>query len=290
MLAEEAVAALTQKKKVFLVRETFVWEYHDQPPAPKTPAVWAFPTREQAIACRDQLTKTCRHVNPFSDLGQTLQQLTSNEKRLRELIRSLGMKPPGRDGWSLWWYKNVEVLTDEQLAELWTALDKAVPYDLEEREVDTEIENEVRSTEPSPTPKRAAYVVQQLCWQYNDNWNDLGNDEPIKAFLDPELAELHRLELEEPIREIRRNPCGFAGGLNLSSSLTEEQLLTRLTEWGIELPPFLTNWNDETFRHFEDDAWWNRLWDRLPRRLFHQVWDLFDKVRFYEVVQIDVEG
>lgn len=274
------------KKKVYLVRETFEWEYGDQPPARKHAAVWAYPDREQAIACRDQLFKTCRHVDPFWYGGRSLGNATSmSEKQFRAYVTSLGLKLPHRDDWRNWWHQHVDNLTEEQLAGLWTALDKVQPYRIEETEADDEGE------EPNTpaVPSRKAYVVQRLTWQYNDNWHDLENDEPIKAFRDPELAELHRQELEEPERENWRNPLRAAGPMENATSLSEEQLTARLVELGIEPPPLETV-DGSTYRdYFGNDEWWNRLWYTWRRQFVHQVWDLFDRVRFYEVVEIDLD-
>jgi hypothetical protein len=163
-------------------------------------------------------------------------------------------------------------------ADSWEKLDSPC-YGIEERLVETR----------PPSSKRPVYVVQQLHWEYNDNWYDIRTDEPIKAFRDRDSAELHRLELEEKVRDggYPSNPCEYAGGLAQASSLTEEQVVARLQEWGVPPPPRTTDGRAQA--DFYDDAWWLGLRERLSRRQFFDVWDLFDKVRFYEVVEINLD-
>src|SRR5262249_18732039 len=147
-----------------------------------------------------------------------------------------------------------------QLASLWQLLDKIWPYEIEETEVALETQDEPRA--PYVTPRRRAYIVQQLCWQYNDNWYDIGDDEPIKAFTDPELADIYRFDLEETFRKERRNPLRLAAGpLANATSLSEEELLTRLAELGVEPPP-LANDGGPLVRDFWNDEWWRHLWNR----------------------------
>jgi hypothetical protein len=147
----------------------------------------------------------------------------------------------------------------------------ATTYEIEE------IEASAAGPAPDKPSRRTVYVVQQLYWEYNDNWHDLKDDEPLRAFTDPELAEVYRLEREEAARVVQGNPLRLAGG-SRASSLTEEQLVDRLASLGLDPPPALDFW---------DDDWWNELQQRSVR-VFHQVWDLFDRVRFHEVVPTDL--
>jgi hypothetical protein len=276
------------RKKAYLVREAFEWDYGDQPPAVKLPAVWAFPTREQALARRDELERSCRHVNPFAARAGSLEAVTSlGEGPFREHVRSLGLEPPEGGDWWWWWGRTLERVSQQQLAGLWAALDRAQVYQLGEAEACAEPEPEEEAPPaPAAAPGRKVYVVQRLSWQDNDNWHDVGDDEPVRAFTDPELAEVYRRELEEPARQWRGNPCRLAGGLWHCTSLSEAELLARLGELGVEPPPADAGGGPPPY-DFGDHEWWDNLWESRPS-VWHQVWDLFDRARFYEVVEVDL--
>jgi hypothetical protein len=211
------------KKKVYIVRDLENQGYLNRAESERSPALWAFPDWEQAIACRDRL-EAARRVDAGS----------------------------------------------------WEKLDRPC-YGIEEQDVPI----------VPTTHKRKVYVVQQLHWEYNDNWHDIQTDEPIKGFRDRDAAELHCMELEEKVRDggYPNNPCDYAGGLARASSLSEEKLLSRLLEWGVPLPPE-TSEGGSVHRAFHDDTWWESIRETLSRRQFFNVWELFDKVRFYEVAEI----
>jgi hypothetical protein len=156
---------------------------------------------------------------------------------------------------------------------------------------------------------RKAYVVQRLHWEYNDNWFDLENSEAVKAFADRELAELHCAELEAAARTAGRTPTGFLGSLSRASSRSEAELMRELESMYLPLPP-----GDDGERDWGNDTWWKemlalvsdrsapayyrrfafaKLTDAESARLIEvgpeHVWALFDRLRFHEVIEVELE-
>jgi hypothetical protein len=268
-----------ERKRVYLVREAFEWTYGDQPLAVKSPALWAFATREEAVACRERLKRSCRHVNPFGWPPRPLAEVTSlTDKAFRKRMLRLGLPVPDDDDWRNWWWRaagrGYSALPVEQLARVWDALDRAEPYSIEEQDV---------APLPAAVP-RTLYVVQRLTWQYNDSWHDLGNDEPLRAFRDRARAEAYRWEREQPEREQRGSPLRVGGPLERCTTLTEDELRESLRRFGVVSP---VTWQDDL------DYWDSDQWDDLRQRvlsLFHRAWDLFDRVRFFEVLEVEAEG
>src|SRR5437016_2985191 len=101
--------------------------------------------------------------------------------------------------------------------------------------------------------ERMVYVVQEICWEYNDEEYDQNEDQPLKAFTRREAAETYRREKEKAIWEdlistppvdAERNwpkywSCNILytfGNLSAVSSLTEEAFRAKIEELG--LPDF----------------------------------------------------
>lgn len=157
---------------------------------------------------------------------------------------------------------------------------------------------------------RKAYVVQRLHWEYNDNWFDLENSELVKAFADRQLAELYCAELEAAARTPGRAPAGFLGHLSRASSRSEAELVRELESMYLPLPA-----RDERDKlDWANDTWWKdllalvsdgsapayyrrfagaTLTDAESARLIEvgpgHVWALFDRLRFHEVIEVELE-
>lgn len=131
------------------------------------------------------------------------------------------------------------------------------------------------------------YVVQRLNWQYNDNWHDLVDDEPVKAFLSRDDADAYRTLLEQQ-HGLDRNPCDFAGGLRRASDLSEDEVIVRLHELGLPLPP-LHPWTDDSRYDWGDGQWWSRATTLAGDARGEQLWAIFNRCRMYEVVQADMD-
>lgn len=264
----------------YLIREAIPREYGDQPPALKAPAVWAASTFGEADMVRDQLIVSLgRYTNPFQFLISThlLADATSiPENQFRHRLRLMGIEPPRDNHWERWYSVIASSLDDVRLLEVWKLLDKVEPYKIEPSHVHDKLDR----TSPTPRMKKA-YVVVKMYWQYNDNWHDLGDDEPIKAFADRDAAEVLRLQLEEPERERWRTPFFTNCAVENLTSLSLNQLLQAMgdlvAEEGVPPPTELV-----------DDTWWSGFLKRTSPRIFHKVWDLFDRVRFYQTVEVEV--
>jgi hypothetical protein len=127
-----------------------------------------------------------------------------------------------------------------------------------------------------------AYIVQRIHWEYNDEYYGRYEGEAVKTFLDRAKAEAYRREREHAARRQWREgpPCELnMGGLDTAAqtSLSPRQLTDRLAELGMP---------DGGMQETSD--WWDDL-DPGER---DAVWDLFDKVHFFEVrpVRLEVEG
>jgi hypothetical protein len=149
------------------------------------------------------------------------------------------------------------------------------------------------------------YIVQQIHWQYDDQWFVTEYDTALKAFTTYERAEAYRLELErEARRELVAIPVGEGwwsadlgmtfGGWSEMSSLTEEELTQRVADLG--LPPLPDEDEIEMMGVAPDDdrdyapdsapLWWKNSWETLGEARADELWNLFDKIRFFEIESV----
>ena len=129
------------------------------------------------------------------------------------------------------------------------------------------------------------FVVQRLNWRYNDNWHELVDDEPVKAFLSWDDADAYRSLLEQKHR-IGRNTCKFAGGLARASGLSEEEIIVRLHELGLPLPPLDPVSNDLDY-DWGDEQWWAGVEQQAGQWRSEQLWAVFDRCRQFEVIETE---
>ncbi|MGL4552895.1 MAG: hypothetical protein ACRC33_17095 [Gemmataceae bacterium] len=129
------------------------------------------------------------------------------------------------------------------------------------------------------------YLVRRLGWEYGDDFYHRSEsaDAPLRSFLDQAKAEAYRRELEwNHIREHGVNPFGYIdAALEARTSLPPEQLYDRLRRAGMAFDPA---------RPEHSDLW--RQYDAMPDEGRRQVWDVIDRIRFYELVEmaVDLEG
>jgi hypothetical protein len=135
-----------------------------------------------------------------------------------------------------------------------------------------------------PDRRQKVYVVQQINWEYNDEYHDPGLPEPVRAFRDRGRAEAYRQEQEVKARRANHctNPFHYTWTYELPeiSSLTEEEVLARVrqADWPLpDGPPYA--WG----------AWYDTMQALLPESELYRLNDLFDRVRFYVVVEMDLE-
>jgi hypothetical protein len=131
---------------------------------------------------------------------------------------------------------------------------------------------------------RKVYVVQEIHWEYNDEYYDPGLPEPVRAFRDRDRAESYRREQEVKARRASHcsNPFHYTWSYELPeiSSLTEEEVLARVrqADWLVpDGPPY--DWS----------SWYDLMQANLPESELCRLYDLFDRVRFYEIVEMDLE-
>jgi hypothetical protein len=137
--------------------------------------------------------------------------------------------------------------------------------------------------------KISVFLVHQIEWMYDDEWYYRADEEEsdeekreinpsVKAFLSREKAEAYAKQLDRNERK-KWEPHYLMGDMDSwdrISSLSEEEVLQRIEELGLEPP------NDV----YEIPEWWD---PKMPKELSHQVWDLFDRLRFYEVLESKVD-
>lgn len=121
------------------------------------------------------------------------------------------------------------------------------------------------------------YVVRRLGWEYGDDFyyrND-SEDAPLRSFLNRDKAEAHRRDLDWAyVVEHKVNPFGWIDArLQDRSLLPLDELLARLRAAGIADP--------------EADAW--TQYESLPESGRRAVWDVIDRIRFHEVIEMKVE-
>jgi hypothetical protein len=128
-----------------------------------------------------------------------------------------------------------------------------------------------------------AYVVQRLCWEYGDDfyYRRPDDDAPMRTFLDRKKAEEHRRELEwQHVKKEKINPFGYIDSpLEERSSLPMPQLLHRLRDAGIEID------REGDDQHY---SFWEQ-YDKLPDENKRRVWRVIDRLRFFELIQMQID-
>jgi hypothetical protein len=152
---------------------------------------------------------------------------------------------------------------------------------------------------PEPSPPRKVYVVQEIAWRFTARGDPYVLDDgrpgrPVKAFLDRDRADAHCRELTRQ-RQRKENPFCYqpeetsGSYLDQYASRGEAAFLALLRSEGrtpaVRAP-------DPSQRLFPEPwvTWWAEA--RGPDRdgrLTQRLWDALDRVRFYEVIELDVE-
>jgi hypothetical protein len=153
-----------------------------------------------------------------------------------------------------------------------------------------------------------AYVVQRVNWEYNDERYfrcDEGN-EPVQVFLDRRKAEAHALELE---RALGRGNLGHALDLHGTeesdwSTLPQEELVARVRAAGLGPTPedeaeIRNSYGAYSQAQADADPSWlvmawlcqavereSHRWSEAQQRA---VWEAFDRLRQYVVIETAVE-
>ncbi len=129
---------------------------------------------------------------------------------------------------------------------------------------------------------KKVFVIQEIGWAYNDEYYDCwGEMGPVKAFTSRERAEAFWFEHERAAWQEVGNPFVYTGSFENATSLSEEQFAAGLEALGIFVEPV------DGWASLDVGQWFG---PSSPLSLEQQlgVWRLFDKVRFYEILEIDL--
>jgi hypothetical protein len=139
--------------------------------------------------------------------------------------------------------------------------------------------------------RRVLFMVAGAYWRYNDQYyyrenNGLG---PYKAFRTREAAEAERADMEDFSRDDQDlhsgNPflINGLGDWETWSSLPQEEAVKRVVALGLPPPGpgGAEAWGDTL--GWED--WWNQTEMTSSQR--DAVWDLLDKNRFWEIIEVE---
>jgi hypothetical protein len=139
------------------------------------------------------------------------------------------------------------------------------------------------------------YVVQAISWRFTARGSPHVIDEgrpgnPVKAFLDRDRAVAACRDLNRQ-RQAKTNPFEYrpeeTGGTYLAQYTTkgEGAFLTLVRSEGL-IPPVR---DPDPYKELFPEpwvAWWAELKDRQQA---DRLWDAIDRVRFYEVIEVDAE-
>jgi len=137
------------------------------------------------------------------------------------------------------------------------------------------------------TPPRVAYVVQRVGWTFNDQWyyrDGKEDDVPLVAYATRDRAEAERMRLERVAWKEAGSPLDYGCGIESVSSMSEAEfqafletidLFTEELRGGRDL-----DWGD----------WWDAVEDTLTDDQREAIWEMMDKLRLFEVVEVEVGG
>lgn len=278
---------MSKKKRHFVVERlnwqeyTSIGSYQPNARAKRKKGARALLPGSQRVSCFDDAAEAdtdCRRreseartgVNPFA-CGMAFCYLTSlDEGRLGDWVQDYGLTPPeqpGLEAWRDWWDVVEPTLNELQRVKVWEALDK------------------VRFFRVAEVPRRVLFVVAGAYWNYNDEYYYRHEDglTPYSAYKTREEAEAERLESEDIARDtMDLSPFEMNGLCNWSewSSLPEEEAVARVEALGLPAPA-------QSHRKTRDwEEWWNAHQD-LDYEQEEAVWNLLDKIRFYDVVEVE---
>lgn len=159
-------------------------------------------------------------------------------------------------------------------------------------------------------PKSSArvYVVQRIDWRYRDRSMPYerpdapGSGTPVKAFTDRARADAHCRKLEVAARQ-DRDVCPFEYGRSYPSldgvtSRPTDQVIDWLSEQGLNPPAGQKEaWQADrklgrrairpdydSYREWV--TWWSENARNWTQAQFDAVWEVFDRVHFFEVVAV----
>jgi len=233
--------------------------------------VASFGDADEADAdCRRREEEFRREVNPFA-CGTALCYLTSlDEGRLRDWLLDAGLTPPQKSGlgaWQAWWERTAPTMNDAQRGKVWEALDR------------------LRFFRVVESSRQVLFMVAGAYWKYNDEYYYRETDglTPYKAFRTREAAEAELADMEDFARnEMDMHPFQINGLCHWEawSTLPEAEAVKRVEALGLPPPG----------PGYGDTLGWEEWWDQTDMDSIQSeaVWDLLDKIRFWEVIEVEV--
>jgi hypothetical protein len=127
------------------------------------------------------------------------------------------------------------------------------------------------------------YIVQELQWEYNDDWFLLSSEHAKVAYVSRTMAETAARQIEAEKRSELRG-CNLASRFDWSLLCLQgpDVLLEKLISAGVSKPP-----TDEFIAATYSDHWWSIIWDRVPEET---LWEWCDAIRFTDVVEVEIES
>ncbi len=143
----------------------------------------------------------------------------------------------------------------------------------------------------SNTTKQKLYLIQKHDWHYIDDWYVQGGQEPVKAFRSREKAEAYFDEMI--VEDFRYAPYQKVGSDREATSLDFEELVKRFQQLGVTTPEetqrlFHHEYDDEEALEFYYD-WWSDTFPQLPREKRRAIYELFDKGRSYDLLEVEID-
>jgi hypothetical protein len=141
----------------------------------------------------------------------------------------------------------------------------------------------------SKTSKKP-WIVQQMNWHVYglacyDHEEDHGL--PVAVFASKKKAEAHCKALEEQARR-ELSPAQFFEEAEMATSLDEKTLVKRIQALSLPAPEKQERQGySSTYVVLGWDDWWDRCSPEMTDEQRTAVWDLFDRLCFYKVVQAD---
>jgi hypothetical protein len=207
-------------------------------------------------------------TNPFACGAPCLYyQSRFDNRALQDWVYDAGLEPPQPDAtgiidWVAWFDAYAPQLTESQRHHIWEACDRVCFYDVVE-----------------VPARQSVYVVLRIHWEYNDEDYNRGPEGGAAhaAFRNRERAEAERERLERAARAEWESPFRLEHSWHAATSLSEEALRAAIDELNLPQPDGEGYWHD----------WWDSHVRTHPQ--CSAVWNLFDRVRFYEVVATELE-
>lgn len=137
------------------------------------------------------------------------------------------------------------------------------------------------------------YVVQRRTWfheyaAYEDSDCIKGSGVPVAAFATRKAADAHAKQLEQEARSEASSPFLLLVGetFDYGLDITEEQMCAAVRELGLEPPVEVQGrWT----KYYPWPRWYDGVVATLTPGQFAGLWELFKKLKVYQVVEVPVE-